>query len=71
VTRRGGAATTDDLLDLGTHFVDTDRERPQHLRGDAFTFGGESEQEVFAADVVVTQESCLPLRQRRRAARDR
>ena len=57
VARRGGAAVTDDLLDLGAHGLQRDAERLERLGGDALTLVDQAEQDVLGADVVVVEQA--------------
>ena len=63
VTRRGRAAVTDDLLDLGPDGLERDAERLERLGRDALALVDQAEQDVLGADVVVVEQARLFLRQ--------
>ncbi len=56
VARRRRAALADDLFDLIAHSLERDAETLERLGRDPFTFVDEAEQDVFGADVAVTQQ---------------
>src|SRR4051794_16239630 len=63
VTRRRGAAVTDDLFDLCAHGFERDAERFERLRGDALSFVDQAEEDVLGSDVVVVEQARFFLRQ--------
>jgi hypothetical protein len=63
VPGRRGLPLTDDLLDLLTNGLERDVQRLEGLRGDAFTFVDEPEQDVLGPDVVVVEHPRLFLRE--------
>ena len=63
VTRRRGAAVTDDLLDLRAHGLERDAERLERLGGDALALVDQAEQDVLGPDVVVVEQARFFLRQ--------
>ncbi len=54
-------ALTDDPRHLGANLLDSDVERLEHARGEAFLFAQQPEQDVLRADVVVLQGTRLVL----------
>jgi hypothetical protein len=56
-------AVADDFLDLFTHSFQGDAQLLQGLRGDAFAFVEQAEQDVLGADLVVIEHLRLVLRQ--------
>ena len=63
VTRRRRATLADDLFDLIAHGLERDAQTLQCLCRDTFTFVDESEENVFGADVAVTQQPSFLLSQ--------
>src|SRR5215217_8737772 len=65
--RRLGAsaflAVADDALDLLAHLIEVHVERVESLRGDAFVFAQEAEEQVLRAYVVVVEMTGLVLRE--------
>src|SRR5439155_7125099 len=69
VSGRWGPSASDDLLDLHPDRSQRDLESFERPSADAFALGDHPEQEVLGPDVVVVQESCLPLGEHDHAAR--
>src|SRR4051794_34159618 len=63
VAGRGLLPLADDLLDLGPDRFERDVERFEGLRGDAFAFVDQTQEDVLGPDVVVVEQACFLLRE--------